>query len=250
MANFAYKDEQRKHIISAAQASKENRDNIYFCQNPHCNAHLHLCAVDGSRRAYFRATKSDYPHIETCPYRSSKVVFNENEYDETKFDFDKAIEQLYIETEPTSNHAGTSGHGIGKSKNHPISTLGQIYSMCKTFPEKAKYAGMEIGMMLLDNRSEYRYQKGCFGNRIIEAKTQSYVYDKKTQQINLEVAVGDEKFSFALEFPNDKIYKYCQNMVYNNQHKLIVVAANWQRADRYNSFKGTIFAEKQIMVVD
>jgi len=249
MANFAYKDEQRKHIISAAQTSKENRDNIYYCQNPHCNAHLHLCAVDGSRKAYFRATKLDYPHIAECPYASNNVVFNENEFDESKFDFEKAIKQLFVETKPIMKHGESTKQGNGESQNNTIETLRQIYFMCKNYHEKAKYAGKEIGTMLLDNRSEYRYQKGCFGNRIIEAKTQSYVYNPKTQQINLEVTVSGNKFSFALEFPNDEIYEYCRNIVYNNQHKLIVVAAHWQRADKYNSFKGMIFGKKQIMVV-
>ena len=71
MATYAYKDDRRKDIIYAASAVKEDRNKKFYCPNPNCTAHLYICAVDGSKKAYFRATKKEFPHVPMCPFGSS-----------------------------------------------------------------------------------------------------------------------------------------------------------------------------------
>ena len=68
MATYAYKDDMRKDIIYAASAVKEDRNKKFYCPNPNCTAHLYICAVDGSKKAYFRATKKEFPHVPMCPF--------------------------------------------------------------------------------------------------------------------------------------------------------------------------------------
>ena len=70
---------------------------------------------------------------------------------------------------PSSQKSIPSAHGTGEPGAYPPRTLRQIYSLCKSFSVGNTYAGKEIGSMILDDRSEYRYPKGCFGNKIIEA---------------------------------------------------------------------------------
>lgn len=77
MANHAYRDKERRDIILASEALEENRDKSFYCPYPLCNSKLFVCAGDGSRKAYFRATKSAYKHIANCPYANSSVVFDE-----------------------------------------------------------------------------------------------------------------------------------------------------------------------------
>ena len=67
MANHAYRDKERRDIILASEALEENRDKSFYCPYPLCNSKLFVCAGDGSRKAYFRATKSAYKHIANCP---------------------------------------------------------------------------------------------------------------------------------------------------------------------------------------
>ncbi len=69
-----------------------------------------------------------------------------------------------------------SAHGTGEPGAHPPRTLRQIYSLCKSLSVRDTYAGKEIGSMILDDRSKYRYPKGCFGNRIIEATVDGRLY--------------------------------------------------------------------------
>ena len=49
MSAYAYRDRNRTEVIYASEAMTENIDTLFFCPNKDCNAHLHICAVDGSR---------------------------------------------------------------------------------------------------------------------------------------------------------------------------------------------------------
>lgn len=132
MANYAYKDNQRKEIIYSTQAIEEDRSTAFYCPNPKCNAQLYICAIDGSKTAYFRATKRKYPHVSNCPFGNSAIEFDKTQFDESNFDYDKAIGLLFAptSTDKTSKKSGVPG--IGELQNHPPRTIRQIYSMCKS----------------------------------------------------------------------------------------------------------------------
>ena len=66
MAKYAYRDKDRKNIIYSDKAIEEDRDTAFFCPNHVCNAKLYICAVDGSKSAYFRATKPNFKHVKNC----------------------------------------------------------------------------------------------------------------------------------------------------------------------------------------
>ena len=53
-------------------------------------------AVDGSRKAHFRATKSAYKHIANCPYANSSVVFADNKFNQSDFSFENAMQDLLV----------------------------------------------------------------------------------------------------------------------------------------------------------
>ncbi|GAA0377311.1 hypothetical protein GCM10008933_05760 [Paenibacillus motobuensis] len=64
-------------------------------------------------------------------------------------------------------------HKTGESDSKPLRTTRQIYDMCKSYPCSHSYNNLVIGQMLLDDRSEYMYPKGVFGNRVIESIVRS-----------------------------------------------------------------------------
>lgn len=78
MALYAYKDKGRTEIIYAVNAMKKDIEERYYCPNPSCNAHLHICAVDGSKKSYFRATKSKYGHVRNCAMDLTKNLMQTN----------------------------------------------------------------------------------------------------------------------------------------------------------------------------
>ena len=45
LANYAYRDKERRHIVLASEALEEDRDKSFYCPYPLCNSKLFLCAV-------------------------------------------------------------------------------------------------------------------------------------------------------------------------------------------------------------
>lgn len=198
MATYAYKDDMRKDIIYAASAVKEDRNKKFYCPNPNCTAHLYICAVDGSKKAYFRATKKEFPHVPMCPFGSSTDEFQADQFDETTFVFDNAMDNLCIVTAAQKAQKTPGNHNQGTVKKHPPRTLRQIYLMCKSKPVTETYGNKEIGSMILDDRSEYRYPKGCFGNRIIESfPKKSYMIIPKNKCICHRLSIVPNIYLFC-----------------------------------------------------
>lgn len=53
-----------------------------------------MCAVDGSRKVHFRATRPKFRHAPNCPFRASNDKFDADQFDETKFVFENAVGSL------------------------------------------------------------------------------------------------------------------------------------------------------------
>lgn len=249
MAKYAYRDKERKDIICANRAIEEDRNKEFYCPNPLCNAKLYICAIDGSKNAYFRATKSDSRHIENCPYGNSVAEFDSSKFDESKFDYEDAINNILCNTKQSSQKSLSSTHGTGESSAHPPRTLRQIYSLCKSFPVGDTYAGKEIGSMILDDRSEYRYPKGCFGNKIIEATVDGKSYDDKKKEVYLVSPVNSKKYAFILSFADENDYKTIRSEIYNNRDKIIVIAGKWESSGKYNKFITKVNGKKQVAII-
>ncbi|PNH20212.1 hypothetical protein B6K86_04240 [Lachnospiraceae bacterium] len=249
MSKYAYRDQNRKVIVSADQAMEEDRNNVFYCPNPLCDAKLYICSIDGSKEAYFRATKSEYRHVENCPFNNSSIDFDKSRYDESQFVYDEAINNLLQPTKKarTKNKGGKDKKG--KSVAHPLRTLGQIYSMCKSLSVKSTYSDKQISEMILDDRSEYRYPKGCFGNRIIEACIKGKIYDSQKKEIYLVSPMASHKYTFILSFDDEEMYKTIQNEVYTNKDKIVVVAGKWESSGTFNIFKTNVCSKKQVLIV-
>lgn len=89
MAMYVYKDAARTEKLLAKNAQKQDKGNRYYCPNYSCDAHMHICNIEGVSASYFSASRS-YGHIEKCPYEASNG-FNPNNYNEGNFEFDNAL---------------------------------------------------------------------------------------------------------------------------------------------------------------
>ena len=249
MSNYAYRDIERKIVLYSSQAIKEDRNETFYCPNPKCEAKLYICAIEGSKSAYFRATKPMYKHILNCPFGTSSSEFDKNKFDESEFVFNNAIDGLLSVTGNPKEEKKIDGHSIGEPKAHPLRTLKQIYSMCKSMPVNLKYGDKEIGEMLLDDRSEYRYPRGCFGTKIIEAAVKGKLYDNEKKEIYLVAPMYSHKYSFILSFFDEITYKTIRSEIYNNRDKIIVVAGEWKSSGIYNSFITHVYGRKQVAII-
>ena len=248
MATYAYRDKNRKDVIYASNAIEKNRNERFYCPNPLCDAHLHICAIDGCKKAYFGATQKDYPHIKKCSFAADSSEFNDDEFDESKFNFENAMANLFVSTDKPQKRKGPGEHESGDVKKHPPTTLRQIYLMCKSRPIADMYGNEEIGAMILDDRSLYRYPKGCFGNRIIEACVRGRFYDDKSRKITVYAPIQNPKYSFQLQFEeaDEDVYHAIRKALYNNQEKIVVIAGKWEKTEIFNCFSSKCYGRKQI----
>ena len=249
MAKYAYRDKDRKEIIYSSSATEEDRNTAFFCPNKMFEAKLYICALNGSNSAYFRATKVEFNHIKSCPFGNSNIEFDSNKYDESKFIYDNAINNLLCTTKTTSPATVSSVHGTGEPSAHPPRTLRQIYSLCKSLPVGDTYASQKIESMILNDRSEYRYPKGCFGNKIIETIVNGKIYNDKKKEVYLAVPVNSKKYVLTLTFLDESLYKEIRTEIYNNRDKIIVIAGRWKSAGKSNEIVSEVYGKKQVMVI-
>jgi hypothetical protein len=251
LANHAYRDKERREIILASEALEENRDKFFYCPNPLCNSKLFICAVDGSRKAYFRATKSAYKHIANCPYANSSVVFDDNKFNQSNFSFENAIQDLLIKNNSKTIKSESKSSTLGEHANHTLRTIKQIYSMCKQFPPNYSYGNEKIGRMILDDRTTYWYPKGVFGFKIIESCVKGRFYDNDKNEIYLVAPVANPNYHFILSISDINLYKKIRNMVFENQDKFIIVAGDWKPSNLgYGYFETRIYSDRQISILN
>ena len=251
MANYAYRDKERKHIILASEALEEDRHKSFYCPNPLCNSKLFVCAVDGSRKAHFRATKSAYKHIANCPYANSSVVFDDHKFNQSNFSFENAIQNLLVKNNSKSAMSAFKSSSCDEHTNYTLRTIKQIYYMCKQFPPNYSYGNEKIGRMILDDRTAYWYPKGVFGLKIIESCVKGRFYDNDKNEIYLVAPIANPNYHFILSIPDINLYRKIRNMVFENKDKFIIVAGEWKLSDfRHDYFKTTIYNKKQIAILN
>ena len=249
LANHAYRDKERQDLILASEALEENRDKSFYCPNPLCNSKLFVCAGDGSRKAYFRATKSAYKHIANCPYANSSVIYDSNKFNQLNFSFVNAMQDLFVKNNSKSAPSDYKSSIHGEQANHTISTIKQIYSICKRFPPNYSYGNEKIGRMILDDRTAYWYPKGVFGFKIIESCVKGRFYDSDKNEIYLVAPVANPNYHFILSISDINLYKKIRNMVFENKDKFIIVAGDWKASNLgYGYFETRIYSDRQITI--
>ena len=99
--------------------------------------------------------------------------------------------------------------------------------MCKSRPVTDMYAGKKIRDMILDDRSAYYYTKGCFGNKIVEARRQvGHFFEDESKRVFLKAPTESGKYTFVLQFDEEKIYNKIRTEIYNNRDRLFVWRVN------------------------
>lgn len=249
LAKYVYKDKKRTEVIYAKDALREDKDITYYCPNPNCNAHMYLCGVDGVSSAYFSATRKAYPHCKGCNFETSNN-FNTNNFDETAFDFENVLEMMRMPSMSSAKKKALYSYNTNNSDSKPLKTIRQVYDMCKSFPCSDSYNNLDIGQMLLDDRSEYMYPKGVFGNRLIEAKVKKGSFYNANKMKLSFVAPSSEKYELQLQFEDKDLFNIIKNNLYNNRHKLIVLSGLWEASEKYNIFSTKIVSKKQIAIIN
>lgn len=57
------------------------------------------------------------------------------------------------------------------------------------------------------------------------------------------------KYTFVLQFDEEKIYNKIRTEIYNNRDRLFVVAGKWERIKQYDYFISNIYSDRQVKVI-
>ena len=251
MEDIAFRDLARTIKIKAEDAANENLDNFYYCPNDLCNARLYVCSAHGAVPPYFRAILKDYPHCENCSFSNTGSNFKISDYTENNFDFNNAIANIMaLEINNQNEHRNqtknnTNANTNGTSKRL-LKSLNQIYLMCKSFSPNESFAGIHIKDMLLDGRTKEHYVDKLGGTFIIEAINKSILYDPNKLELYLTAPIRSKEFDIVLDFEDTKLFWDCENKLFKNKNKVVVLAGNWTRASINDPFRCNITNKKQI----
>ena len=223
MAYYAYSDFERKKIVLASSCTIIDKHKEFYCENPECNAKLKLKALNSNIVNKYFSTLKNFPHIENCYFKKITTNnFNEIDYNEDLFIFNDIIEE-YL----NNNICNV---------NRRLSTLSQIYYMCKSKDIFTKYNDFQIGKILCDTRSNHIYIKGIFGYRLIECKFYSYRDQDKT--LYFKYPLNDSlinTFLLKIVFQTEELYLNIKNTFCNFKGYPIVIAGQWYKNEKYFS---------------
>ena len=234
MSDYAYRDKLRTKIIYATEAKAEDKGEIFFCENPDCNAHLHLDAlISEAVPPYFSAKEKNFPHVEGCYFKSMGNSFNKNEYDENLFNFYELVNE----------YLNGTVHRIPRR----LYTLSQIYHMCKSKKNNDTYNNINIWKILCDNRSNYIYTRGLNGAHLIECKISRFNPDELT--ISLKYPFNDSlsnKYNLKVHDLFDRLL----NLILNDDNTItkrpMIVLGNWRKIN--SDYVSNIATRTQIYI--
>jgi len=249
MGYYAYEDIDRKIDITAKEAAKKDISISYYCPNPVCGAHLHVCSVNGSMSAHFRATLSKHRHIPGCLF-GEHGSYSPEDSDEDSFNFENIINGLMKPAPTKSTESGISVHGSEASEIKPLHTLLQVYRMCKAHLPRDTYNGLPMGKMLLCDKSAYFWPKGIYGPLIIEGMCRKRFYDPDKKEIYLTAPIKNNNYNLVLRFGNLKAFMSLKDQLFHNRNKIIIVGGIWKYYGIYGTFCTEIISRKQYKVLN
>ncbi|MDY5306260.1 hypothetical protein [Fusobacterium gastrosuis] len=234
MSKYAYKDIKRTQKIYANAIKVEDNHTWFYCPNIECNARLTLRANSSIKNItpYFSALKT-FPHIDDCFCKEDNFSYDEVNYNENLFDFEKIAE----------------GYSLNQFVSIPrrLETISAIYYMCKSKSINDTYNGIEIWRILADNRSNSIYKNGIFRYHIIECYYSHYSSEKLLIHLNYPLNNDlSNKYRIVLSFSDENLFKEIRNKIYNNlNQKFPLLVLTFWRYDGKN-IKGRINNSAQI----
>lgn len=251
MSKYACKDIGRTELIEAHLASK---DEYYYCQNPKCEAKLKRIDRNGLKDPYFRATLRRFSHNDDCKYYEKAKGVNVDEGEVERFDFEKAVGKLFSDNEITIYTKSGGGKSTRKVIKHKqLRTLKDIYEFLsgKDISEKISNNANPVGLMLLDERSGFMHPKGVWGKKLIRARFQRYVSDRK--ELHFLYDYQKVKFNLICVVESDSNFKYIRSQFYDKERKVfsqeIVIAGEWKYIEESKTAKCKISSPEQIHII-
>lgn len=249
MSIIAYRDAERKTIAFSSDCTINDRHTRFYCENPYCDAHLYIRALNSIIKPHFSATPSN-GHTDGC-YTEKYYSFEKNKYDEPSFNLD----EIFVKNMSAQDSQKKKSKTLSEEKtNHnseilTIKTTAQLYKLCKNYCPNERYNGYLIGDILYDERNQKFIKNGIFGKHIVEGKF--HRYNKKNMEIVLMYPIkliegNDRQYYIHLLFSDIKLFYIILKRVFNRRNLPIAVLGDFYNTDKYNDFAVNILNGRQI----
>ena len=145
MAYEAYLDKEKKIVLKAKNAAINHINKTFYCKTLGCKTRMTLVNAANPENAYFRKIPSSPDHLSVLC--SADGFFEPTKYEENRFNFEDLADKIMSEMSDKRIHGSSSVelHGGGGRKS--ISTVKQIYLMCRKYTE---YNGIKTNGILAD----------------------------------------------------------------------------------------------------
>lgn len=205
MSKFAIPVSSSDHQEIRAEKALETYgvNASYICAMPGCSAKMILCDPSSNRTAYFRSIhKADHKY-DYCT--DSSLSFNPDEYDESKFDLNLAIQTICSHEQQNNIHTGqfhSTNGTIGTGSHIPIRTAKKLWAVCNHLGVNGIYNHIRINDIYacLENKDCFQYRTSGFC--IIEGTFAYTVNDVSIRMNYTRYSTSDTCYSLLVHFPS------------------------------------------------
>mgnify|MGYP005749869503 CR=1 FL=1 len=224
MAYEAYLDKEKKNILKAKDAAINHINQVFYCKTPGCKTLMTLVDAANPEHAYFRKIPSSPDHLSILC--SADGVFEPTKYEENKFDFEDLADKIMSEItdKRIRRSGGIEVHGGGGKKS--ISTVKQIYLMCRKY---AEYNGIKTNKILADERNFEENKNSISGKKIVQCTYYRKVHDEFSFIMNYPSFPYKNGKHIRIDFEDRDLFWEFYNKVKPSNHKeLILILGDWK----------------------
>lgn len=237
--------------VSASQVTINEKNDLFYCMTPGCDAVMKIVNVGNVEEAFFRRLPSSQHHISTNCIRCG-IVFDETKYVESKFTMQGFSDWVF--SEPNSNHKGTTGAKTKKVGGGSIGfrSLGRIYDMCVVLGKDRTYNGVLIDDIFADEENYARYRNNLNGFLIVECSFFKKVYEESLLLFNYPADYRNPHIILKVNFEDKEMcWKYYNKFKGCHHTEPIVIVGIWKPINDTSEaqFECDFVSSRQIYVV-
>lgn len=239
MSKQAYRsiEDKNNHIIVKAKDCVANDlENVFFCIDPYCNAHLSLCSINSNKRdAYFAAKDKNYPHRENCPYSNSGLLISKN-FNFEDFSLSSFFSRIAIDLKSENNKnkpINHSKHNSSSNKNSllTVKTLRQLYNICLELSFDEFIGDTTVLNLLCNDATSFYYTKFINGIKIIVINI-DYFWKKEEMLVAHYPPIHPE-WNLYIKFSSSKLFFEVKNK-FDNYNGNVLLFGNFKTTNSIN----------------
>lgn len=237
--------------VNASRVTIYEKDNLFYCVTPGCDAVMKIVNVGNVEEAFFRRLPSSPHHISVNCMRCG-ITFDKTKYVESKFTMQGFADWVF--SKPSSTHKGNTGTNTNKVGGRSIGfrSLGRIYDMCVVLGKTGTYNGILIDDIFADEENFVKYNNNLNGLLIVECSFYKKIYGESSLLFNYPTNYKKPHIIVKVNFGNEKVcWDYYNDYKGGHHTEPIAIAGIWKPTSRSSEaqYECDYESSRQIYVV-